>query len=149
MHEDTRWKLIAGIGLVNLSLAFLTAHYLVFIGCASPVYFFMGDLAFIPIEVLIVTIIIDQMLVSRDRQQRMEKLNMVIGIFFSRVGTQLLDRFAKADPGEMPLWKRMAGGNDLTVEKFKAMHSGPGGWHAKVDPARVDMDALREFLLQK
>jgi hypothetical protein len=39
MKEDTRWKLIAGIGLVTLSLAMFTAHYLIFQD-ASPVHFF-------------------------------------------------------------------------------------------------------------
>ena len=30
MKEDTRWKLIAGLGLITLSLAVLSAHYLIF-----------------------------------------------------------------------------------------------------------------------
>jgi hypothetical protein len=41
--------------------------------------FFTGDLAFIPIEVLIVTLIIDQVLESWEKKRRMEKGNMVIG----------------------------------------------------------------------
>ena len=47
---------------------------------------------------LVVTLIIDQMLESRERQQRMEKLNMVIGTFFSTAGTPLLALLVRADP---------------------------------------------------
>ncbi len=87
MKEDTRWKIFAGIGLVTLSLAMFTAHYLIFQDSHHLFIFFIGDIAFIPIEVLVVTLIIDQMLESREKQRRLEKLNMVIGTFFSTVGT--------------------------------------------------------------
>ena len=97
MKEDTRWKLFAGILLVTLTLAMLTAHYLIFNDEHHLFIFFARDLAFIPIEVLVVTLIIDQMLESREKQRRMEKLNMVIGAFFSRVGTPLLQRLVRAD----------------------------------------------------
>jgi hypothetical protein len=60
--------------------------------------FFMGDLAFIPIEVLIVTIIIDRTIDSREKQQRLEKLNLVIGTFFSRAGNPLLAKLSRGDP---------------------------------------------------
>jgi hypothetical protein len=90
MKDDTRWKLKVGIGLVTLSIVFYAAHYLIFHDEHHLFIFFIGDLAFIPVEVLIVTLIIDQMLESREKQQRIEKLNMVIGTFFSTIGTSLL-----------------------------------------------------------
>ena len=60
MKEDTRWKLTVGIGLVALSLVLFTAHYLIFQDEHHLFIFFLGDIAFIPIEVLIVTLIIDR-----------------------------------------------------------------------------------------
>ena len=108
MKEETRWKLLVGIALITLTLLLMTVHYLVFQDSYHLFIFFLGDLAFIPIEVLCVTLIIDEMLESRERQQRMEKLNMVIGIFFSRVGTPLLTRLARADPCSKPLQKEMS-----------------------------------------
>jgi hypothetical protein len=99
MKEDTRWKLSVGIGLVTLSLVLYAVHYQLFHDEHHLFIFFLGDLAFVPVEVLIVSLIIDQMLQSREKQQRIEKLNMVIGTFFSNTGTQLLSLFAHADPG--------------------------------------------------
>ena len=58
MKEDTRWMVIAGIGLITLSLLMYTAHYLIFQDSHHMFIFFMGDLAFIPIEVFIVTIVV-------------------------------------------------------------------------------------------
>ena len=98
MKEDTRWKLIAGMALVTLSLALYTAHYLIFQDAHHIIIYLLGDIAFIPLEVFVVTLIIDQMLESREKKQRMEKLNMVIGTFFSTTGTPLLSLLSRADP---------------------------------------------------
>jgi hypothetical protein len=97
MKEEIRWKVTAGIALITLTLFLMTVHFLIFQDSHHLFIYFLGDLAFLPVEVLLVTLIIDQMLSSREKQLRMEKLNMVIGIFFSRAGTPLLDRFARAD----------------------------------------------------
>ena len=147
MKEETRWKLLAGVALVTLTLILMTVHYLVFQDSHHLFIFFLGDLAFIPIEVLCVTLIIDEMLESRDRQQRMEKLNMVIGIFFSRVGTPLLAQLAPADTCILPLKKELAiSSADWTADRFRAAQAGLSDWHCKVDPMQVDREALRVFL---
>jgi hypothetical protein len=51
---------------------------------------FLGNLAFLPVYVIFVTVIIEQIMRERERQTIMRKLNMVIGVFFSEVGNHLL-----------------------------------------------------------
>jgi hypothetical protein len=63
----------------------------------------LGDLAFLPIEVLFVTLIINQLLSSRDKRVKLKKMNMVIGTFFSEVGSQLLRKFLKFEKNEKAL----------------------------------------------
>jgi hypothetical protein len=147
MKDETRWKVLAGIALVTLTLLLMTIHYMIFQDSHHLFIYFLGDLAFVPVEVLCVTLIIDQMMESRERQQRMEKLNMVIGIFFSRVGTPLLALLARADPCSGPLNDQVASGTDWTLERFQAVHAGIGQWKCTLDPATIDLNALREFLV--
>jgi hypothetical protein len=147
MKEDTRWKVLVGLLLITLTLLLMTAHYLIFQDSHHLFIYFLGDLAFVPVEVLCVTLIIDSMLASRERQQRMEKLNMVIGIFFSRIGTPLLARLAKADPCAGPLQKGMSPGTGWDPARFRAAHKGLELWTCSIDHARVDREALRAFLL--
>lgn len=45
--------------------------------------YLIGDIAFVFIEVLLVTLIIHQLLSRREKQAMLKKLNMVIGAFFS------------------------------------------------------------------
>lgn len=147
MKEEIRWKLLVALGLITLTLFLMTVHYLVFQDSHHLFIYFLGDLAFIPIEVLCVTLIIDEMLESRERQQRMEKLNMVIGIFFSRVGTPLMVLLAKADTCIFPLKKDLGGSAaDWTPERFRSMQQGLSGWQCRIDPSALDREVLRGFL---
>jgi len=51
---------------------------------------FFGNLAFLPVYVIFVTLMIEQIMRERERQTILRKLNMVIGVFFSEVGNRLL-----------------------------------------------------------
>lgn len=149
MKEDTRWKILAGLALVTLSLALFTAHYLIFQDAHHVLIYAFGDLAFIPVEVLVVTLIIDQMLESREKQQRMEKLNMVIGTFFSNAGIPLLSLLAKADPTIRDLRPEIAKGISGTDEGFSAVTNCLGSHQCRVLADSLDLFALREFLLHE
>ncbi len=146
MKEDTRWKLIAGILLITLTLAMLTAHYLIFQDEHHLFIFFAGDLAFIPIEVLVVTLIIDQMLESREKQRRMEKLNMVIGTFFSKIGTPLLAQLVLADPAIDNIKEHVIIGADWHNEMFRDVQACLKDHSCSVSIELVDLEALKRFL---
>lgn len=146
MKADTRWKLIVGMGLVTLSIVLYAAHYLVFHDEHHLFIFFIGDLAFVPVEVLIVTLIIDQMLESRERQQRIEKLNMVIGTFFATIGTSLLSQLSRADPGISTIEERLVIGQDWKNNQFNEVLACLDSYTCTVGIDRVDMKALRNFL---
>jgi hypothetical protein len=147
MKEDTRWKLIAGLGLVILSLAMFTAHYLIFEDAHHLFIFFIGDLAFIPIEILVVTLIIDQMLESREKQRRMEKLNMVIGTFFSTFGTPLLSQLVRVDSNTDHLKERLVINADWHYGMFKDVQACLKDHSCTVVIDCVDLEALRNFLV--
>jgi hypothetical protein len=147
MKEDRRWKLIAGIGLVILSLAMYTAHYLIFQDEHHLFIFFIGDLAFIPIEILIVTLIIDQLLEAREKKARMEKLNMVIGTFFSTLGTPLLAMVSSADPGIGTVRSNLIIGADWGAGRFHDVQVCLDSHACAIAGDRIDREALRSFLL--
>ena len=149
MKEDTQWKGFIAVLLVTLTLSLMTVHLMVFQDSRYLFAYLLADLAFIPLEVICVTLIIDRMLSSREREQRMEKLNLVIGIFFSWIGTPLLARFAKADLRTRELRASVAIGPDWTAEKFRAVIPVLAAWNCKLDPAEIDLVALRDFLVKQ
>jgi hypothetical protein len=147
MKDDTRWKLIAGMALVTLSLALYATHYLFFHDLHHIMVFGLHELAFIPIEVLVVTLIIDQMLESREKKQRMEKLNMVIGTFFSTTGTPLLSLLSRADPCIDTLRPSLVVRDHWTDREFSTLKSTVGHYSCGVKEENIDFEALRAFLL--
>jgi len=146
MKKDTRWKLFVATSLVALSIVLYTAHFLIFHDEHHLFIFFIGDLAFVPVEVLIVTLIIDQMLESRERKQRIEKLNMVIGTFFSTIGTSLLSLLSRADPGIGTIEDRLVIGKDWENNQFNEVLTCLNTYTCSVMIDRIDKESLRNFL---
>lgn len=90
-------------------------HYAIFRDAHHIFIYLLGDLAFLPIEVLLVSMIVHRVLDIREKRNRMEKLNMVIGAFFSEMGVHFLRLLSRFDasckevgvclsPG--PAWKK-------------------------------------------
>jgi len=147
MKEETRWKVIVGIGLVTLSVLIYAAHYLIFQDDHHLFIFFIGDLAFIPIEVLIVTLIIDQLLAAREKRQRLEKLNMVIGMFFSSVGTTLLATLSHADLNLASVQPHLVVGDSWQASQYHDVQVCLDAHRCHIDPGSVDFDSLKKGLL--
>ena len=148
MKEDTRWLLTVGTGLVLLSLALYITHYLLFHDLHHIMVFGLHELAFVPLEVLVVTLIIDRMLESRERERRKEKLNMVIGTFFSTAGTPLLRMLVQADPCIGTLRESLVIRDSWKKENFTAVKEMLGVYECGVEIDRVDLGAVRDFLMK-
>jgi hypothetical protein len=65
-------------------------HYVIFRDAHHLFIYLLGDIAFVPLEVLLVVVIVERLLERREKQAVMEKMNMLVGMFFSEAGTSLL-----------------------------------------------------------
>ena len=94
-----KWEisLVLGLSVISGSLYYL--KYLIFHDTMSIYSDLLSQVAFLPIYTLLSTIVIDSLLSAREKGQRVKKLNMVIGAFFSECGVALLQSFAKFDKG--------------------------------------------------
>jgi hypothetical protein len=92
-----RWYVILCSILIVLFIAFNLIHYAVFKDSGFLLLWNLTNLAFLPISVLFVSIILEELLSIREKRVRLEKLNIVIGIFFSNYGTELLSKLISFD----------------------------------------------------
>ncbi len=92
------WRVYFGLLLIVLSVLLYFIHFLIFQDLYHIELYALGDLAFVPIEVLLVVIIVDRVISYQERRNQLEKLNMAIGTYFSEVGTPLLTAFSDFDP---------------------------------------------------
>jgi len=140
------WRVRLGVALVALSAAIYFVHFLIF-GDAHHIFIYLlGDVAFVPVEVLLVTLIIHELLGRRERSAMLKKLNMVIGAFFSEVGTELLARFAAFDPQTDDARSGLVVTRDWTERDFAAAAARFRDADRPVDPRRGDLPGLRDFL---
>jgi len=143
------WQIMLASVLIFLSAAFYFFHYAIFHDTHHIFIYLVGDIAFVPIEVLLVTVIIHQVLSAREKKSRMQKLNMVIGAFFSEVGTQLLTYLSDWDPKLANIRKDLMVTSDWSQEEFLDVSKLLKKYDYGVDIQRVDLEGLRKFLKEE
>ena len=147
--KPTRWQLLFGGGLVVVSLILYLVHYAVFRDLEHVFLWSLTSLAFLPISVLVVTLIINRLLVQRERNAKLQKLNMVIGAFFSEVGTHLLVCFSDLDPDLEALHNVLIVDKGWTKTRFQAARRDLRRHAYTIDVAKADLAAIRAFLGEK
>jgi hypothetical protein len=138
-----------GIVLVALSVALYWLHYALFHDAHHVFIYLVGDVAFVPIEVLLVTLIIHQILAKRERRSRLEKLNMVIGVFFSELGTHLLTVLSDADPGLEDIRSELVVDAGWTREDYHRVRPLLLRRKYAIDLDRIDLGLLRGYLADR
>jgi hypothetical protein len=143
------WLIALGLSLVFMSLGIYIVHYLVFSDAHHIYIYLVGDLAFLPVEVLVVTLIVDQMLGMREKHAVMEKMNMVIGAFFSEMGLDLLKSLISFGicPEDIAAKLRFSG--KWQDADFKRIANEARGFDYRIDRDRGDLVELRAFLMGK
>ncbi len=85
----------------------------------------------------------------RETKVRVQKLNMVIGTFFSEVGTRLLKIFCESDPGLETIQPDLVITNDWSDEDFKDVAKKLKSYTYDIGIEKIDLEDLREYLLAK
>ena len=96
--KRANWLATLGVSFLVISVITYYLHFLIF-GDSYFIYkYLVAQLGFLPISTFLVTNVLNQLMGKRDKNIRMQKLNMVIGAFFSDVGIDLLRGIASYDP---------------------------------------------------
>lgn len=144
-----RWQILLGLSLILASVVLYLIDYEVFGGARDILVFILGSIAFVPVEVLLVTLIINGLLNQREKRNRLEKMNMVIGSFFSEVGTLLLTYFSDFDPELAAIRKHLIVTNNWSDQEFVTVSKRLRNYDYKVEIRKIDMEGLKGFLVSK
>ena len=149
VRRERRFLLMAGAVLVVVAAVLYAGNILYFRLADDTFYYFWIDLAFIPLEVLIVAVIVERVISRREKGAIAQKLNMVIGAFFSELGTPLLAKLLPTmlEAGEIrehmhlkASWKK---------DDFSGASQYARGLKSEIDLSQVDLYELRTYLLEK
>lgn len=142
------WQLLLGGVLILLSALLYTVHFTIFRDAHHIWIYLVGDIAFVPIEVLLVTLIIHQLLSHREKRTLLNKLNMVIGVFFTETGNELLRILASFNPRAGDLAGELALRSNGSDREFGSAARRVAGLTREIDVSRGDLKGLREFLVR-
>jgi len=149
MRKLINWQVVLGILLIAFSASVYFIHYLIFRDAHHIFIYLIGDIAFVFLEVLMVTLVIHQLLAVREKQSMLNKLNMVIGVFFSEAGVQLLKVFAHFLPSTLDLDQDLVVDQNWDEKKFNKACKKFHDVDLPVDSRLGDLHVLREFLIGK
>lgn len=135
--------------MIILSVVAYGIHYFIFRDPHHIFIYLIGDIAFVFMEVLLVTLIIHRLLSEREKRVQLEKLNMVIGAFFSDVGTKLLTYFSDFDPKLNEIRGHLIVKANWSGKEFSGVNNLLRKYQYGVDIHKVELEDLRTFLVGK
>lgn len=95
--KNLKHYLFVSFILIFTSFIMFLFHYLMFGQLENTIYYSLMSLCFIPINILGVTLVFEKLEERRSKIERLNKLNMLVGLFFSDVGFHLLKLIAAGD----------------------------------------------------
>jgi hypothetical protein len=144
-----KWQIVLGISLIAVSMALFIAQIIIFHDARNTFFYLLQDIAFIPIQVLLVTLILSQLLNVREKVAMLNKLNMVIGAFFSEVGSGLLKCFSDFDHNADKTRAELHVSIQWSDQHFSHVARDVANYDFKIDFAKTDLTALKAYLTGK
>jgi hypothetical protein len=142
-------RIIAGVLLLGISIAIYMFQIKVFHDTRNTVFYLLQDLAFIPMQVLLITLILNSIISLREKRELIRKMNMVIGAFFSEAGTNLIKIISDMHADNEIFSKDLLVGAGWDEKKFRitAERTKKNKYGINVDIP--NLQSLMEFLKEK
>ena len=116
------WQMKLALYLIALSIFLHTTYYLIFGDSQGIFSGSLAKIAFLPFQVVVITLIIQELLQQRSKRKKLKKLNLIIGAFFSEVGTTLLTYFSDFDPKLDDVRKDLIVTDDWAEKEFSRVN---------------------------
>lgn len=143
------WEVWLGLLLIIFSAIVYWLHYAIFRDSHHIFIYMVGDIAFVFIEVLMVTLVIHRLLSEKEKRNRLEKLNVVMGAFMSELGKPLLVRFSDSDPNLSDLKNNLIVTGNWTLDQFLKVEKRLKEYNYEIDIRIIDLPDLRTLLMDK
>jgi hypothetical protein len=132
--------------LLPLSIAAYGVHYAIYGNAHDIFYYLLMDVAFLFVQGLLVTLVIEQLLSARERRAVLMKLNVVMGVFYSEVGTVLLRELSAFDARVGELAPKLLVRGTCSSSDFALMRAAVQNHSRSIDARGGDLGKLKLLL---
>lgn len=141
-------RILLGVMLILLSVFCYAVHFVIFRDAHHIFIYLVGDVAFVFIEVLLVTLIIHQLLSDREKRAIMQKLNMVIGAFITRMGADLLKYLSGFDVNNNKVAKHLVVEQGWSLAHFLKIREVMESHDYQINISTGDLKGLKYLLVE-
>jgi voltage-gated potassium channel len=92
---------------------------------------------------------VEMMLNFREKKQKNEKLNMIIGAFFSEIGTELITYLSGFDQALDKVREELIISDDYSIKSFNLIRKKLKKYHYKIDIDKSKLPDLRKFFIDR
>lgn len=134
--------------MVALSVGLFLLQYSLYDRSADTGFYLLQDLAFLPLNVLLVTLGVNAFIGHREKQEKIRKLNILVSEFYTETGIdaiRMLNAFI-VNIGEISACA--SSGGSCGVKEFKQFIRSLEKLNVVVDASRGDLAALKSALLE-
>ena len=149
MKKLINWHTVFIVSLLALSAVLYSSQIFIFHKPRDTYFYIFQDIAFLPIYVIIVTLMVDKLLQSREQEALLNKMNMVIGAFFSELGNKLIVEYREFDPDAERTLDMLRIRMDWTEKDFLRTQKLVRSKKLNIECGRGDLLKLRSLLLSK
>ena len=143
------WEISITVSFIIISIIF---YFLFFNFTHDPkqlIISFISSLAFLPLSVIVYTVIMNELLKLRDKQKYNQKINLLIGTFFIEVGTNMLESLIKFDLNFKTICNDMHVNQNWTNNDFINLRNKLFKYKFNIDSRRCNLNELKELLYPK
>ncbi|BAS31098.1 hypothetical protein [Dehalococcoides mccartyi] len=140
--------IVAIISLAASALLYLL-HYYIFQDSHHIFIYMLGDLAFIPLEVFLVVVVIERILTSREKHAISQKMNMVVGSFYSELGNALPGKILGSFDDPEQIDSHMGVNKNWSSPEFKQALVYSSHFNHTPNPGKLDLQHLKNLLAAK
>jgi hypothetical protein len=112
----------------------------------QTIFYLLQDLAFVPIQALIVTFLINTLMNSREKKQKLKKINVIISSFFAECGTSVIGSITKINENLPDLRKALCL-DDPDFDKLKYIKRDISDFKFSIAATAGELVKLKEILL--
>jgi hypothetical protein len=147
--KEFKWPLFLAAALVLASAAIYCLQILFFHRTEDTLFYLFQDLAFLPVNALLVVVILDKLLKWHEKLSMLKKMNIVIGVFFSEMGIRLLAMFSSFDKAGQEIRKDLLIGDRWSDKDYAIARKNIKKIDFAVDARNGNLQEMHDFFVQQ
>lgn len=142
------WEMKLSLCLIAATIIIYTLKFLIIgdDGTSNTATYIFNALGFLPLNVLLVTLILNSLLSMRAKKEQQEKMKMIVGLFFSEFGSKLLRIFVRCDTASNNLKSVMNVQKSWTRKEYANSREVIENHCSRLQPETDDFEEIRELL---